>query len=587
MTAKRIWTLAASIAIIIAIGAVFLHNNAVAQPPMPPGMDAPPFDREKMMERFDADGDGELNEEEEQTLREAMRDLMGGGGRRGGPPFGMRSQREDIVDRFDTDGDGKLKGEERQSARRYMQDKEKRPGAPRFEQEIPKRKPVDVTEAKYYPDADLYDETVLRTLYLEFPNDDWYEELSDFYKTDVETPADLTVDGVTYHSVGIRFRGNSSYSTIGNSLKKPFNIAVDYDDSKQRLYGYKTLNLLNGHSDPSFLREVLYSKICRQYIPAPKANFVKLVINGENWGIYVNVQQFNKDFLRDWFETGKGVRWKISPGGNKSCALVWKGQELADYKKAFQLKTGKAPDDCWDDLMKLCETLSETPDDQLEVALDPIFDIDKALWFIALENVFIDSDGYISRGSDYCLYKDPRGRFYMIPYDNNETFRFAGGGGPNMWPSGGDPMLSPVAHEDNENLPVISRLLAIPRLRARYLAHIQTIVNEWLDWDILGPIIAEYQSLIDAEVKADDKKLYPYEAFANSPTEDISGMEGPRPGGFDRRGGFGRPRGRPERENRRRGGGGSPEARIIPSFKRFVSERQEFLLNHPEIKRLK
>src|SRR5207253_6629789 len=51
--------------------------------------------------------------------------------------------------------------------------------------------------------------------------------------------------------------------------------------------------------------------IC-EYMPAPKANYVRVVINGESWGIYVNAQQFNKDFIRDWFNTKKGARWKRS-----------------------------------------------------------------------------------------------------------------------------------------------------------------------------------------------------------------------------------------------------------------------------------
>ena len=551
----------------------------------------PPFEREEMLKQFDKDGDGELNDEERRTMRETMRERWGrggpplgppgfGGGRRGG--FG-RFQREELVPKFDADGDGKLNGEERNVARNYVQER-------MGERRNVRRAASDTSAAKTSIDDDikkssdtspanskagLYDEKVLRTLYLRFPNADWYEELGDFYRTDAEVPADLIVDGKIYPSVGVRFRGNSSYMMAPE--KKSFNITTDYGDGKQRLYGYKTLNFLNGHADPSFLREVLYSRICREYIPAPKANFVKLIINGENWGIYVNVQQFNKDFLQDWFGTKGGIRWKISPGRNRGASLVWNGSEVADYERAYQLKTKKTPN-AWEDLIKLCETLNKTPDEQLEDALNPIFNIDRALWLIALENVFIDSDGYISRGSDYELYKDPNGRFHLIPYDNNETFRFVGGGGPNMWPDN-NPMLSPVAQEDNERLPVISRLLSIPHLRARYLAHVWTIVSEWLDWDVLAPIIEEYQSLIDVEVKADDKKLYSYDGFANSATQDYSGGEGfGPPGGFAlppsdfggrRRGGFGR-----------RGG---PGHGTTPSFKHFVEERREFLLNHPEM----
>jgi len=512
------------------------------------------------------------------------------GGRRGGPG----REGEKLIPRFDTDGDGKLNDEERKAARKYVQENmDERRGFPFPMREAPEeetRTEADVAKAEeidpyapvsYDTKAGLYDEKVLRTLYLQFPNADWFEELEDFSRTDVEVPADLIVDGKVYPSVGVRFRGGSS---MGAPVKKPFNIAIDYDDSKQRLYGYKTLNLLNCNSDPSFLREVLYYRICRQYMPAPKANFVKLVINGENWGIYANVQQFNKDFLRDWFSTKQGVRWKISPGGSGrrggggAGSLIWNGPEVANYESAFQLKTKNASN-AFQDLIKLCDTLNNTSDEQLEVALYPIFNIDRALWNIALDNVFMDSEGYSGRGGDYLLYQDQHGRFHILHHDSNEGFGISGGG-PSTWPRGAGLALSPVVGEDNEMRPVISRLLSIPHLRARYLAHVRTIVNEWLDWSVLAPIIEEYQSLIDAEVKADDKKLYSYDAFANSATQDYSGGEGfgppggfmPPPGGFGgQRGGFGR------------GRGGGPGGGMTPGFKRFVEERREFLLNHPEI----
>ena len=60
--------------------------------------------------------------------------------------------------------------------------------------------------------------------------------------------------------------------------------------------------------------------IARRYIPAPKANFAKVVVNGESWGVYVNAQQFNKEFLKEWFpDDADGPRWKVrgSPGGRE------------------------------------------------------------------------------------------------------------------------------------------------------------------------------------------------------------------------------------------------------------------------------
>ena len=57
------------------------------------------------------------------------------------------------------------------------------------------------------------------------------------------------------------------------------------------------LNLLNANQDPTFLRSVLYLDIARDYIPAVKANFVRVVINGESWGVHVNSRRSARSFF--------------------------------------------------------------------------------------------------------------------------------------------------------------------------------------------------------------------------------------------------------------------------------------------------
>ena len=233
-------------------------TNAFTQPPGgkgEKGKGAPGFgpfggEKRKIVKDFDKNGDGWLNKEERAPARESLK--KGGGGF--GPGGGFKG--------------GFGKGGDMPPAK---------PG--------PKVSPGDVQN---YPKADLYDPTVLRTIFLEFENPDWEAELQDFHNTDVEVPATLTVDGKKYPNVGVHFRGMSSYMGVSAGYKRSLNVSIDLADSKQRLYGYKTLNLLNSHDDPSMMSTVLYSHIARKYIPAPKANFVKVVINGESWGVYVN-----------------------------------------------------------------------------------------------------------------------------------------------------------------------------------------------------------------------------------------------------------------------------------------------------------
>jgi hypothetical protein len=59
-------------------------------------------------------------------------------------------------------------------------------------------------------------------------------------------------------------------------------------------------------------------------------------------------------------------------------------------------------------------------------------------------------------------------------------------------------------------------LLSVPHLRSRYLAHVQTIAEQWLDWNVVGSLVDQYRSLLDAEVRKDTRKLYSVGAYEQS-----------------------------------------------------------------------
>ncbi len=684
--------------------------NDPPPPGGPPGFDGPPpaggpggfmpggfggmnQPETKLVTQFDKDGDKRLNNAERKAARESLNKQ--GNNRRGGGPGGRRG-------RFGPPG-------ERAEAAK--------PG-PR----------VTTAEVKSYPANSLYASNVLRTFFLEFENADWEKELEDFHNTDVEVPARLIVDGKSHPDVGVHFRGASSYMMLGTGQKRSLNLALDFANEKQDLDGYRTLNLLNSHGDPTFLRAVLYYDIARAYVPAPKANIVRLVINGESWGVYVNVQQFNKDFVKEWFDTKKGARWKVPGRPNGQGGLAYLGDDPVAYKKNYEIKS-KDDDKSWADFIQLCKVLNQTPPDKLEAALSPLLDIDGALKFLALENALINNDGYWVRTSDYDIYQDENGRFHVLPYDANETFSLpggpggfdpgmifamqfldqadknddgklsqdefaaladawfdkldpdkagkltqeqfiaglgdvlppppgmggfgpqggqaAGGGqgarggrggfGPAMFigpglfgavdankdgslaraelkgtfakwfgqwdadksgalqeeqlraglnaalpaPSFGGPgggqggrggqrgpggagfggaprvngvELDPLVAANDANKPLISKLLAVPSLRARYLGYVREIAETWLDWKNLGPRVQQYQALIADAVKADTRKLSSFEAFEKGVAGDSVSGTGSGPG-------------------------------QVNSLKSFADQRRAYLLNHAETKK--
>jgi CotH kinase protein len=515
-----------------------------------------------------------------------------------GGPGGPMGKGRTLVKEFDHDGDGRLDRKERQEARASSTSQSgpggRGPGGfgppPGMfgggDVEIKPGPQVDPASVKTFPDKPLYEPTVLRTLFLDFEDKDWDAELADFYKTDVDVPATLTVDGKKYAGVGVHYRGLSSYFAVPKGGKRSLNVSIDFTDAEQRLYGYKTLNLLNAHEDPSFLHTVLFFDIARQYLKAPKANLVKLVINGESWGVYASAQQFDKVFLTENFGSSKGARWKVPGNPGAAGGLEYTGDDVAPYRQRFEIKSSDDPKD-WKALVALCRVLNKTPLDQLEKAIAPVLDVDGALWFLALDNALINGDGYWTRASDYSIYRDPRGQFHVIPHDANETFQPAmmfgpggpgGPGGPPGGPGGfggppggpgggfggppggpggfggppggpggpgggfggppggfGGPArkadakgvskkggrgggfgfgpppgkvdLDPLIGLDNTRTALRGRLLAVPALKARYLAHVRTIAEAGLDWKTLGPVVARYRALIADEVKADTRKL--------------------------------------------------------------------------------
>ena len=356
---------------------------------------------------------------------------------------GRRFSDVELHDRFDANADGRLDRAERDLARKEAESRpprrrrggparaEERPESPRPET-IPdalKIDPDDLRQTPRHEGTGLYDRDVLHTIFLRFEADDWHDEMVAFHGTDVEVPATLLLDGRPIGEVGVSYRGNTSFDM---PAKKSFGISIDAYDDDLRIDERRTLNLLNANGDQSMMREVLFSNIASDHIPAPEANFVRVVVNGTYLGVYGNVEQINKDFTKRHHDTRGGVRWKVPPDFSGGGALAYHGPDREEYADKYELKTGSAGPEDWDALIELCRILKETPDEEMEETLPKHLDVSEAIRFLALDNAFVDSDGYYSRGSDYYVYMDPDGIFHLIHYDNNETFgrgRRSGPGG--------------------------------------------------------------------------------------------------------------------------------------------------------------
>ena len=127
---------------------------------------------------------------------------------------------------------------------------------------------------------DVFDIGV-RQIEIFFNEPNWDDSLDIYYanNTGQRLIADsILIDGLKDENVGVKYKGNSSYNI--NNVKNPINIRLDYLNNGQSIDGYNVLKLSNGFMDPSFVREVLAYEIAREYMPASKATYANVFVNG-------------------------------------------------------------------------------------------------------------------------------------------------------------------------------------------------------------------------------------------------------------------------------------------------------------------
>ncbi len=357
----------------------------------------------------------------------------------------------------------------------------------------------------------LYNDSKLREFRLYFSQPDFWTQLKNNKQSGKNIPALLIVDGDSFPNVGVRFKGNTSYSMVKNSEKFSFNITMDDSNPNQELKGYSTINLNNCFEDPSMMREFVYLHQIRQHVPAAKACYVKLFINDVSWGIYPNVQQINKTFAKEWWFNNNGIMWRadVPPGGaggpggggggwgDGTAGLNYLGADTSLYKKYYTLKYSEQSTP-WNKLLTVCDILNNTPLTELESKIKSVLDLDRTLWFLASEIAFSDDDSYVYKGKmDYYLYYDQvTGRVTPQEFDGNSALSSRA----TTW--------SPFYNAEKVNYPLLNKLLQVPSIRQRYIAHMKTLVRDEMDTASFNTLIRKTDAFIGTEVLADTKKLY-------------------------------------------------------------------------------
>jgi len=323
----------------------------------------------------------------------------------------------------------------------------------------------------------------------------------------------------TLENVGFRLRGNTSRY----SAKKSFKVSFNTFEPGRKWYGLEKLNLNGEHNDPSIMRSKLSWELVREMgLPGPRCNHVRVYINGNFYGVYINVEHIDEEFVKSRFDNNDGNLFKCLYPAD----LKYKGSNPDVYKevygdrRAYDLKTNSGLDN-YSDLANLIDILNNTPENDFYCEITDVFNVFDYLKAAAIDVFIANWDGYIYNKNNFYLYHNTEtDKMEYIHYDLDNTYGIDWFG--KEWSTRD---IYDWEQHGSEERPLYTKMMENQELRDLYSAYMQKLVVDITDPDVLFPRLNELRDMITPYV-ADDPYYpldygYDIDDFYNSFEEPI------------------------------------------------------------------
>ena len=358
----------------------------------------------------------------------------------------------------------------------------------------------------------------IREIHITFPIDDWRAVLDSFrLNGDEFLEGTIEAHGFKFDGAGVQYTPSRAFSA--GSLRNGLTLKLNHKIKVANLQGYRSLHLSPALRDPSMIREVLSYEIARDFMPAPRANYVKVFVNGAYYGLFVNVEGADeRPFLKRNFGNSraavflakKSLTGTAPEGCRKGIYGSMEYEPSTDcYEYNFELRNNANPER----LLLLAKALEDAPASAAEW-----LDVDKTLWWLAFNNLIVNLNSYLgSHSTHYAFCEDNQNKLVPVPMDLNLAF-----GSFKNTGSGSDLrtkqliQLDPLLHADNAYKPLVSRLLSSKHNQKIYLAHFQTLFNEWFKSGKYESRARQLQQMIRPALEADQNWGYTMEEFDQS-----------------------------------------------------------------------
>jgi hypothetical protein len=247
--------------------------------------------------------------------------------------------------------------------------------------------------------------------------------------TVVVTPTDGSPGGAgppskTFENVEIKLKGKPLGSFEDLDHKAAFKLKFK---KAEPFFGLRKLTLNNMTQDPSMIHESLaYTAFRAAGVPASRAGYAYVRLNGENFGLHLNLESLDTVSLPKIFGSAFDDEVQHLYEANEYGADFYPGKE-----SRFEVDEGA---DDMADLTALIAAVDAAAADPLPPSLSNLVDLDEMTRMWAVEKYIGHWDGYAGEGipgeeefnlhrpNNYYLYSDTSGRFSMLPWGADQTW---------------------------------------------------------------------------------------------------------------------------------------------------------------------
>lgn len=185
----------------------------------------------------------------------------------------------------------------------------------------------------------LFDERRVHSLDIQI--EDW-EEFLENAEEETYVSCTAVIDGEEFHQVGLRAKGNNSLSLTEEYGLSRYSLKLEFDHFNQggNYYGLDKLSLDASFQDNSYMKTwIAYDMMEFMEVPAPLRSYVWVTVNGEDWGLYLAVEEPEEAFARRNFGNDYGRLYKPDykrlDAENADVALKYIDDDPESYPNIF------------------------------------------------------------------------------------------------------------------------------------------------------------------------------------------------------------------------------------------------------------